>query len=579
MAIATPFDQLGNWNPQLHRELRTRLTRANAIAVAALSLLLQAALCVPLRFFLAMSEGAGPVRNYRYICATSDRSAAIASWRFPTEHLEPFCPSSDLTDATIPALNWPLWWLDLMVWLSSFGLAMLVLGSLLLLLLDLHREAQAGTLHLLRLSPQSAARVLSGKLLGVPSLLYWGLLLALPLQLWAAHQAWLGLGRILVFDAIALAAALGLQTLAVAIALSAASPQAAERAPRTIELAWLGTPLVLLTLLSLASSSKGNGLLYFNAFDALKVLNPIFFLPHVLARAPHSLATIDYLNVKDWAQLTWFGWPLWEQVAIAASLSLLAWGAIAAVGWQCSLRRYERPTAPLFSKAQSYGITATASVVLLGFTLQDGGWQSLELSLAENFGWLLAGLLLWLLLLGLALRPQRQAALERARYRHHQSPRQTLQAYLWQDDTPASLAVAVNAAIASSLFLAGLVVAPLSSLRGPLAIACLGSASLAILLAGVWQWLSFSRLPARLQGLATLLAAPIASFGALTLGLVRLPLPPASYVTALAWVLLGEGLAIALSQWLVWRQIRRLAATGSRSALPAAGKTRSLSAS
>ncbi|AFY94614.1 hypothetical protein [Chamaesiphon minutus] len=143
------IDRIGEWNPQLFRELKSRLTGNAAIAVVAISIGLQ-----------AIAIGA----------------AMSSSTEIKTQIWMNFF-------ATIS-------------WLIPMGL---ILGSVYTLIADIDREEKRGTLNFIRLTPQSARSILIGKMLGVPSLIYLGVLLAIPLHLVVGLLAGIGLPMILVW--------------------------------------------------------------------------------------------------------------------------------------------------------------------------------------------------------------------------------------------------------------------------------------------------------------------------------------------------------------------------------------------
>jgi hypothetical protein len=147
-------------NPQLWRELRSRLTGRNLTATVALSALCQG---IILAFYW---------RQFSSIIAILHRQQA---------------PADMIAD------SWRTMWFNLfqtLTWLAL--LLLLVLGSG-LLVRDLAREDRRGTLAFLRLSPESSHRILLGKVLGVPMLLYMAIALVFPLHWWAALHAGLSL--------------------------------------------------------------------------------------------------------------------------------------------------------------------------------------------------------------------------------------------------------------------------------------------------------------------------------------------------------------------------------------------------
>ncbi len=102
-------------------------------------------------------------------------------------------------------ISWQFWWLNLFISLSLIGIFALLVGGTYLLIHDLYTEQHRGTINFLLLSPQSPKTLLVGKLLGVPSLLYFIAILAIPLHLKAGLAAQVPLHLILIFYAILIA--------------------------------------------------------------------------------------------------------------------------------------------------------------------------------------------------------------------------------------------------------------------------------------------------------------------------------------------------------------------------------------
>lgn len=132
------INQLGEWNPQLFRELKGQFRPRNVIFVVVGSLLGQ--LLLVLGFYH---------QNY-------SESGIVTSW-------------------------WIEWMalFQILSWLMP--LALLVSGVH-LIVGDLAKEEHRGTFNFIRLTPQPSQSILLGKVLGVPALLYLGVGLAIPLH-------------------------------------------------------------------------------------------------------------------------------------------------------------------------------------------------------------------------------------------------------------------------------------------------------------------------------------------------------------------------------------------------------------
>jgi hypothetical protein len=132
------LDRIGDWNPQLMRELKCRLNMSNLAISTTISLLAQAIL---------------------------------------------FIRSDPMNQR-----GTPYWWLstceilDLGIWLS------LAISGIYLISKDLDREIRHGTLAIVKFTPTKPLTILLGKILGVPILIYWAVFLTLPLQTIALFQ-------------------------------------------------------------------------------------------------------------------------------------------------------------------------------------------------------------------------------------------------------------------------------------------------------------------------------------------------------------------------------------------------------
>lgn len=143
------LDQLGEWNPQLFRELKGLFKPRNLFLTVASSLVVQ--------FLTLMS--------------------------FSQQHCLGY------VDGTCAQLDWNILWplvFRTLNWIVPF--LMLVCGVY-LIVSDLGKEGRRGTLNFIRLSPQSSQSILIGKILGVPALIYLWVALAIPLHLGSALAA------------------------------------------------------------------------------------------------------------------------------------------------------------------------------------------------------------------------------------------------------------------------------------------------------------------------------------------------------------------------------------------------------
>jgi hypothetical protein len=131
-------DRIGEWNPQLFRELKSKLSGNASIAAVAISIFIQ-------------------VIGFGFFSATSNSF------------------NNGIT-AGFHLLNW----------LIPIAL---MLGGVYTIVADLNQEEQRGTLNFIRLTPQSARSIFIGKMLGAPSLIYIGVLLTVPLHLFVSMCA------------------------------------------------------------------------------------------------------------------------------------------------------------------------------------------------------------------------------------------------------------------------------------------------------------------------------------------------------------------------------------------------------
>ncbi|MEY2979027.1 MAG: hypothetical protein RLZZ435_3166 [Cyanobacteriota bacterium] len=93
------------------------------------------------------------------------------------------------------SVNWTKWYFTIFVTLTAVMVTVLVGVGGFMIFSDLEQEQRRGTLNFVRLSPRSPLSIVTGKILGVPALLYLSVLTAIPLHAWMAMAAGLsGIG-------------------------------------------------------------------------------------------------------------------------------------------------------------------------------------------------------------------------------------------------------------------------------------------------------------------------------------------------------------------------------------------------
>ncbi|MEH2281640.1 MAG: ABC transporter permease subunit [Nostoc sp.] len=382
------IDKIGDWNPQLLRELKGRLKFFNIAIASVTSLLLQ--------------------------------------WIVFSYQLQEF-----------PDDNWWLeHWEHLFLTLSViFVFTLLVVGTY-LLINDLAKEEIRGTLNFIRLSPQSEKSILTGKLLGVPSLIYLSILLAVPLHLWAGISAKIAFSYILSYYAILVASCIFFYSAALLLGLFSRSASGLQ--------AGLGSSVVLLFLfitMVLASSDSNtlnNSTAWFRLFNPWDTTNYLF---------PNLFHLSNSSPLKNWQ---FFYLPLGTSVVSVVGFHLLNFGLCSYGILQVFKRNFRNPQGSIISKKQSYLLVAFCQLMMWGFTIQtDLNNERWDERVGENLVLLAVYNLVLILSLIVVLSPHRQDVQDWARYRHQgvSSRKNLWQDLIWAEKSPALVAIAVNLTI------------------------------------------------------------------------------------------------------------------------------------
>ena len=487
--LSTLIDRLGEWNPQLFRELKGRVKPRNVSIVTAISLLGQ--------FIVYLFYQGQLPSDYQIDTSHYQRFNRYCVGSPPPEwegyqHNGSYVPN----DYCIKDLlgHWmlikELWWLDLFIGISIVGIfALLVVGTY-MLIVDLSKEENRGTLGFIRLAPQSARNILIGKILGVPILLYLGVLLALPLHLGAGLAAHIPVTLILSFYVVLIASCAFFYSMALLFGLIGSGLAGFQ--------AWLGSGAVLFFLFIATAILMDNGRWSHTTFDWLVIFYPgttLAYLVHATFLPPD---TVDYFNFEKFASLVWYGQPLWKNPWSGIGFSLLNYGLWTYWVGAGLKRHFHNPISTLVSKKQSYWLSTSFVVLALGFTLQTTKHRQLF----DNFGILQCFLLVLFLVLIAALSPHRQALQDWARYRY-QTRKQGREGngrwsdLIWGEKSPSTIAIALNLFLTTIYILPSVLLFPLKSKTIPLVSGLLLGINLFLIYAIIAQLILLMKTPKR----------------------------------------------------------------------------------
>ncbi|MEH2466030.1 ABC transporter permease subunit [Nostoc sp.] len=425
------IDKIGDWNPQLLRELKGRLKFFNVAIAVATSLLLQVVV-----FLYQLRELPGDKYSLdgTYCRLTQvfeqQEKQAFQNADFNDLISKRFCPQNQI--------DWQLWWRDhweyiFLTFSVIFVFTLLVAGTY-LLINDLAKEETRGTLNFIRLSPQSETSILTGKLLGVPSLIYLIILVAVPLHLWAGRSAKIAFSYILSYYAILAASCILFYS--AALLFSLVSRWFSGFQP------WLGSGAVflfLLTTFQIASFDNSdtwhNSTAWLRLFAPWDATNYLFYnLFHLYKGSPLKNLQFFYL-------------PLGTSIVSVVGLHLLNLGLCSYGILQALKRCFRNPQASIISKKQSYLLVAFCQLMIWGFTLQNAtNNYTWDQQVGENFVLLALYNLVLILSLIAVLSPHRQDVQDWARYRHQgvSSHKSVWQDLIWAEKSPALVAIAIN---------------------------------------------------------------------------------------------------------------------------------------
>jgi hypothetical protein len=399
------LNRIGEYNPQLMRELKSRLSWRNVGITVFLSVLVQ---------------GMVLIGQYSKLPVLNEPNSNYYSHTQYCFEL-PYVPNAtNANNCKLDAfhnllINWPKWWGDTSLGISVVMFMGLFAGGVYLLASNFSQEERRGTLDFIRLTPQQASSIIGGKLAGVPILIYLGTALALPLQLHTVQAAQLSRIGVLSWDLLMVSMGILLYLVAILATM------------------WFKAQSILLAGIT---SGIGYALLY--------------------------MSILWYGKGKH-EGIFWYGLHLENR---AFSYLLYTGMASAGIYWlyQAIRRRYLKPTATVLSKKQSYVWSSMYHLILLGFTIYGYSERSsvnfhLPFGLGEgdSFINLVTGTAFfsWLMLLVPLLLPSQQSLVEWSRQRPVKAGkgRSLFADLVGHEKSPAMLAIAINMAIATMIWL------------------------------------------------------------------------------------------------------------------------------
>ncbi|MDZ7959390.1 MAG: ABC transporter permease [Aulosira sp. DedQUE10] len=555
------LDKIGDWNPQLLREIKGRLKVFNVLIALAISLVTQLGIYVyqisdlPSKTYSMsgtycnLSQGYQKQLNFlnqsiyqvqqkinlysgnkNYdLTKVQELKVQLASLKFENSDLnklfyQGFCPTEQI--------NMQLWWQDhwryIFMTLSVMFIFTLLVAGTYLLINNLAQEERRGTLNFLRLSPQSEASILTGKMLGVPIVIYLMVLAALPFHLLAGISAQISFTSILSFDIVLVASCAFFYSNALLFGLISRWFSGFQP--------WLGSGLVLLFLFITVQTLFHNADFH-NSAAWLSLLSPANMLGYLTPRN----------NEPPLQEVQFFYIPLGKSIFGLVSLHLFNYGVGSYWAWQAMTRRFRNPEGVIFTKVQSYLLVASSQVIYWGFTLQyyqnycpnyrgdksNPCYYDLNYQIGENWGFIAFFNIVLLFFLLVVLSPHRQTIQDWARYRHQKisnfkgfGRKFGLKDWIVDEKSPALVAMFINLAIATTPILIWIVLAPILNTHHNNAINWVNNIGRLKAILAVALFISLMMIYATLAQLMLLMKTPKRSFWAIGTVGAAIILPP-----------------------------------------------------
>lgn len=428
------INKIGDGNPQLFRELKGRLKPFPVIIALVTSIATQLII-----FLYQFREFPGEKYNfYSKYCKLNNTRELYSQYKF--------CP--------VDQIDMEMWWQDhweyMFLTLSIIFIFTLLVAGTYLLVNDLSQEERRGTLNFIRLSPQSERTIFTGKLLGVPILIYLSVLTAIPFHILTGKFANIAFSYIALFYLVLISSCIFFYSIALLFGIFGGSALGGFKP-------WLGSGLVFLFLVMTISMNESryydNNIAFFQIFSPIPITDYLF--PNLFN---HRTALLN--------KLQFFGFDSGKNIVSLLAVHLLNYTVWTYWIWQGLKRCFRNQNATIFSKQQSYLIVASIEVMLLGFIL-SGYWNGHSFDKMRrlySFDDSIKALYLWniCIFIGLfaILLPHRQSIQDWARFRYQKATKNKasfkhslLSDLISSEKSPGILAIAINSLIAASAFI------------------------------------------------------------------------------------------------------------------------------
>lgn len=384
------IDKIGDWNPQLFRELKGRCKKPHIILALLVSIIPQL-LILLLQFETNQNDDL-----YLFLWRTED---------------------------------WKLVFMSLNI---IFIFTLLVTGSY-LIINDLVKEERDGTLNFIRLSPQSEMSIFIGKMLGVPALIYLMVIAAIPFHIFAGISAKVPFGYILYFYLTVIASCILFYSLASLFAIFGGSDFRVSKA-------WFFCGSILFYLL-LSFGLVQNDIHYFTVW--LRIFSPVEMHYYLFSNSLQESVSLGFRNLR------FLNLPVGSSPIYFLFLCLANYAIVTYWTWEGLKRCFRNPDSTLLGKWQSYFFVGNFNLIHVGFLIHDKSTnkQDLGVEIIYLYMW---NIVLFLFLIAL-ISPHRQAIQDWATFRLQKNPtdkpflKSSLISELITDEkSPATLAIAIN---------------------------------------------------------------------------------------------------------------------------------------